>query len=198
MKSTPKRILGFVLTRSLLIVPCLLLVNSMSANSITTIEVPVTEPWYDTGLDLAANQTVTISASGDAWNSDARVTPLTPAGDPSAITGPDFYDLTDWSLIGEVGSSGDPFEIGDSATFDSLGGGELYLEMDDNFFSDNSGDWNVTISSTPVPDETSTFAMLTIALIVLGVWTVRGRDSCDTVMVYLRRTILTPLSVKTS
>jgi len=71
-----------------------------------------------------------------------------------------------------IGSSGTPFEVGDYAVFDSGAGGELYLEMNDNYFPDNSGYWTVDISYTPdssnVPDASSTFAFLAGALTLLG------------------------------
>ncbi|MGD0207442.1 MAG: hypothetical protein ABSC89_07550 [Verrucomicrobiota bacterium] len=110
--------------------------------------------WYDTGIDLTNGQTITINASGTvtvgalipAYNNE------TPAGRPEltgttrpggALVAP---GLAPWSLVGRIGSSGKPFEIGTSKTFTASDSGRLYLSVNDNWFPDNSGSWNVTVT----------------------------------------------------
>lgn len=81
----------------------------------------------------------------------------TPAGDPDTTTaaqagsGGDFAapGLVPWSLVGKIGPSGTPFEIGAGTTITAASSGDLYLSVNDNNFSDNSGDWNVSIQDTP-------------------------------------------------
>lgn len=48
-----------------------------------------------------------------------------------------------WSLIARIGN-GSPFEVGTSTQVVTTAG-ELYLGVNDNNFSDNSGSWTVRI-----------------------------------------------------
>jgi hypothetical protein len=63
-------------------------------------------------------------------------------------------ELPCWSLIGRVGPSGAPFEVGSKITMTAAAAGEFYLGVNDNFFGDNSGAWSATITVGP-PSTTS-------------------------------------------
>ncbi|HUJ11426.1 MAG TPA: family 16 glycosylhydrolase [Verrucomicrobiae bacterium] len=115
------------------------------------LRVPAKVKWFDTGLDLFEGEAATITASGTisvgalnpTYKSETPVGQpgVTPLGTP--VLAP---NLTAWSLVGRVGSSGAPFEIGTGTNFFVSGNGRLYVSVNDNLFSDNSGDWSVSAS----------------------------------------------------
>jgi hypothetical protein len=78
---------------------------------------------------------------------------VTPAGDPTCIPQARFpgdrnflaTTLPCWSLIGRIGQ-GPSFEVGTAVRLEVTTGGQLYLSMNDEDFTDNSGAWTVTIT----------------------------------------------------
>jgi hypothetical protein len=120
----------------------------------------LTSVWGDTGVNVAAGASVSITASG---TERYTVTPQdcysTPAGfpwggktaGPCGFTCPDynsvFYPQTPapglpcFSLIGRIGS-GSPFEVGYGTTFVSQSAGELYLGYNDWYYPDVVGNYS--------------------------------------------------------
>jgi hypothetical protein len=120
-----------------------------AAPVVQSLYVPASVPWIDTRIDLAPGEAVAITATGAAsYKPGFRVSPQ---GDPYAPTN---YaggsclapNLPAWSLIGKIGQYGQPFEIGSGASLAAPIGGRLYLSMNDSYFPDNSGAWNVTLT----------------------------------------------------
>ncbi|MGA2980966.1 MAG: serine/threonine-protein kinase [Terriglobales bacterium] len=114
------------------------------------IKVPGSQPWTDTGVDLRAGDTLSISASGNVRFS-AEIPSVGPGGDqPKCGTNPRAAyiapELRCHSLIGRIGLSGAIFEVGVSRRFRASATGRLYLGVNDNFFPDNSGNWTVHIA----------------------------------------------------
>jgi hypothetical protein len=130
----------------------------------TRISIPGKQQWTNTGLDLAAGSSVTITASGTI--KIARADPgKTPAGDPNCIgpagrkldpTAENWLTpgLSCWSLVGRIGD-GAPFQIGTSVSFSVETGGRLYLGVNDEigFFRDNTGSWSADITVNAAPQE---------------------------------------------
>jgi hypothetical protein len=130
----------------------------------TTFFVVPTQPWDDTGLSVTAGETLAITATGEmdynTNNTCATPTSCTvgPNGsDPGvACTGQPVTapELPCNSLIGKIGTSGTPFEVGSSFSIASVSApGELYLGVNDGYFADNTLGWTATIyvSQTPEP-----------------------------------------------
>jgi hypothetical protein len=118
----------------------------------TTITLPGGTEWYDTGISVTSGDTLGFTASGSVTINLAGKTE-TPAGDSTVSTMGTAVPfaapgLTAWSLVGRVGTSGTPFEIGTgtSAPPTAPATGELYLSVNDNYFGDNSGSWSVSIT----------------------------------------------------
>ena len=119
----------------------------------SSFAVPALTPWNDAEIAVTAGEQITITASGLAFNS-----PIQPARTPdgnSIPSDPSFLapGLAQYSLVGEIGLSGTPFEVGTGTTFTAFASGELHLSMNDNAYSDNSGSWSVTVTyptETPV------------------------------------------------
>jgi hypothetical protein len=110
---------------------------------ISSISVPGTTAWTDTGDTLIPGMYVTFSASGTVGG---MLADGSPAGGPtpaclSETDSGSYGSIVDtslpcWSLIGKYGSGGTPFEIGDTSTLEAMSG-ELYLGVNDNYFADN-------------------------------------------------------------
>jgi hypothetical protein len=116
------------------------------------LSVNIKSAWTDTGRSVTAGQSVTISASGTintghCFAASCNSTPngatwATCATDPApALIAP---GLACWSLVGKIGTPGTPFQLGTSAKFTAPTTGELFVGLNNNFFSDNTGSWVVT------------------------------------------------------
>jgi hypothetical protein len=139
--------------------------NGGGTASSSTISVPVHEAsteWHDSGIYVTAGEQITITASGTISIGPSEVdgqnvANLTPAGDPNLVTSEvanNFLEngLVPWSLIGiisgatPVANAANAFEVGNSTTFTASASGELYLNINDNNFTDNSGNWSATVA----------------------------------------------------
>ena len=100
--------------------------------------------WVDTGLDLRAGDVVSINANGQIRIArDAGLT--TAAGVSSGRTeGATMPTANVGGLVARFGNS-NPLFIGEQRTFRTALGGRLYLGVNDNFFDDNTGQFNVTV-----------------------------------------------------
>lgn len=112
------------------------------------ITVPAREAWTDTGIDVKTGDVVTFASEGTVrWSAgqedgpageinspinDRRPVPARPAG----------------ALIGRIGTSAaDVFFIGgDRGSFRVRTSGRLYLGVNDHYYADNSGSFEVRIS----------------------------------------------------
>jgi hypothetical protein len=111
---------------------------------------PSTQEWTDTGVTVPAGILLKIAASGTV---DITAThPVTPAGDQTCVPSTRFPGISPafvapgqacWSLVARIGD-GPPFEVGVSTTV-TTASGRLYLCVNDNNFTDNSGSWAVTM-----------------------------------------------------
>lgn len=141
-----------------LIVVCLLALSSLSftsnaiassskSQSTTTVTIPATQAFTDTGIDLTQGDSVSITASGTIYIA-ASDPGKTPDGDPNCTADSSYVGpgLPCWSLIGWIGNSVGPFEVGSSDTFSASASGRLYLGVNDNNFGDNSGSWTATVT----------------------------------------------------
>ncbi len=107
-----------------------------------------TREWTDTGVNLSPGARLFIKAIGQIYINPAA--PEGPEGDPAcepivmypvvsaAFPAP---TLPCWSLVGRIGN-GPPFEIG-SSTLVIATSGRLYLGINDNRLTNNSGSWLV-------------------------------------------------------
>jgi hypothetical protein len=111
------------------------------------INVSAREQWIDTGIDVRAGQSVYFSASGETrWGPGRRDGA---AGEQNSPVNPGrpLPDRPAAALIGRVGDGRDVFFIGDdTAAFRIRGNGRLFLGINDDVLTDNSGTLRVTIS----------------------------------------------------
>jgi hypothetical protein len=115
-----------------------------------TINVPGNQQWTDAGFSVTQGQPLTIRASGEVTLSADANDKATPNGSlngrhannaplPQALAG---------ALIGRIGN-GRPFGIGAGpANINAPGTGRLYLGVNDDGMSDNTGQFQVAISTS--------------------------------------------------
>ncbi len=182
--------------------------NGGGTASNSSISVPVHESstvWNDSGIHVTAGEQITITASGTITIGSGvviggqNVDSETPAGDPNLITGDiasnpdDFLEngLIPWSLIGIISglspaaNAADAFQVDNGTTFTAAATGELYLSINDNVFTDNSGNWSATVSlSSPDTVTNSGFTQLEsgATLTLEGVIDNTGTIDVDTVI----------------
>lgn len=103
--------------------------------------------WNDTGIDVRAGQTVYFQASGQVrWGRDRRDGPAGERNSPPNPNRP-MGNRNAAALIGKIGSgAGDLFFIGDdTGAMRVRGSGRLYLGINDDVLTDNSGNFRVVV-----------------------------------------------------
>jgi eukaryotic-like serine/threonine-protein kinase len=117
-----------------------------------TQAVPGSQGWTDTGITLRAGDRLTIAASGEIYLG-ATAAGEGPAGNPGCTPAASYPaqsaqfpapGLSCWSLIARIGA-GAPFEVGSSAQL-TAASGDLYLGINGDTFTGNSGSWQATIT----------------------------------------------------
>lgn len=115
-----------------------------------TIDVPGTSRGTDTGIDLRANDQVTISATGTIV-AGQRAGSVTPDGGRVGfgISNRPLPNAGVGALIGYIrlpnGQAQGPFPIGSQLTFSAPVDGRLILLVNDDNYGDNSGNFSVRI-----------------------------------------------------
>ncbi len=103
--------------------------------------------WNDTGIDVRSGQTVYFEAQGQVrWGRDRRDGPAGERNSPPNPGRP-MGNRNAAALIGKIGTdSGDLFFIGDeTGPVRVRGNGRLYLGINDDVLTDNSGNFRVVV-----------------------------------------------------
>jgi hypothetical protein len=104
-------------------------------------------PWNDAGIEVRSGQTIYFEAQGQVrWGRDRRDGPAGERNSPSNPNRP-MGNRNAAALIGKVGNtSGDFFFIGDDAgPIRMRSSGRLYLGINDDVLTDNSGNFRVVV-----------------------------------------------------
>ncbi len=111
------------------------------------VNVTAREPWTDTGIDVRAGQAIYFAASGETrWGPNRRDGAEGENNSP-VNNGRPLPDRPAAALIGRIGDGRDVFFIGsDTAPFRARGNGRLFLGINDDVFTDNSGSLRVTVA----------------------------------------------------
>ena len=128
------------------------------APTMLTVSVDSNRAWTDTGIDLRASDTAAIVADGTIRvAADRRIGIQKPGGFyPNCIRAKQLFgqpagpvpasQLSCWSLLGRVRAGGTIFEIGKQGTVPPGSAGRLYLGVNDDDYTDNSGYWQAVIT----------------------------------------------------
>jgi hypothetical protein len=112
-----------------------------------TVVVQARDQWTDTGVTVRAGQPIIVAATGTIrWGPGRRDGPAGEHDSPRNEARP-MPNRSAAALIGRVGPDGVPFFIGDnSGQIRVRESGPLYLGINDDYVSDNSGSFRVTVS----------------------------------------------------
>lgn len=105
------------------------------------------EPWTDTGIDVRAGQAIYFAASGETrWGPNRRDGAAGERNSP-VNQGRPLPDRPAAALIGRIGNGNDVFFIGtDAGPFRARASGRLFLGVNDDVLTDNTGSLRVTVS----------------------------------------------------
>jgi len=105
------------------------------------------EQWTDTGIDVRSGQQIYFASTGETrWGRDRRDGPEGERNSPLNPNRP-LPDRPAAALIGRVGDRNQIFFIGaDGGPFRARDTGRLYLGINDDVLTDNSGNLRVTVS----------------------------------------------------
>ena len=115
------------------------------------LSVSANQVWSDTGVYLRSGEALGIAASGKVLIDGTHS--LSPYGDKSCIPDRNYHGISPpfiapslhcWALVARIGNS-PPFEIGTHSLVAAATSGFLYLSVNDNDFTSNSGHWIATI-----------------------------------------------------
>lgn len=110
------------------------------------IGVSASQPWIDTGIEVRAGQELYFSAEGQVrWGPSRRDGPAGERNSPHNPGRP-IPNRPGAALIGKIGDRDEYFFIGEeSGPFRARSSGRLYLGVNDDVLSDNSGSFRVMI-----------------------------------------------------
>ena len=111
-----------------------------------SISVGSNQRWVDTGIDVRAGQNVTFSADGRIRLSRDQRDFATAAGSTTGrrVPAAQIPSAPAGALLARFGNSA-PVFIGDTRTMRAPRAGRLFLGVNDDFFDDNTGQYNVTV-----------------------------------------------------
>jgi hypothetical protein len=112
-----------------------------------TVVVQARDQWTDTGIVVRAGQPIVVAATGTVrWGPNRRDGPTGEHNSPRNEARP-MPNRSAAALIGRIGPNGVPFFIGDnSGEIRVRESGPLHLGINDDYVSDNSGSFRVTVS----------------------------------------------------
>jgi hypothetical protein len=111
------------------------------------IQVPGNRAWTPTGITVQKGQTITFSSSGSvqlSQDTNDQASVAGKGGSPASVKAPMPGTLRG-ALIGRIGN-GKPFGIGDMTSITAPATGPLYLGVNDDVLTDNSGEFLVTVT----------------------------------------------------
>jgi hypothetical protein len=102
--------------------------------------------WTDTGIDLTSGQSIYLEAIGEIrWGPNRRAGPNGEQNSPYNPARP-MPNRPGAALIGRIGTSSDPFFVGDDrGAIRVRSSGRLLLGINDDYLQDNTGYFRVTV-----------------------------------------------------
>lgn len=102
------------------------------------IRVPANAGWVSTGMRVRSGETITFNTTGEVQLSTSAADRARSAGTSRTAAGAPLPNVAAGGLIGRIGN-GAPFGIGDQASVPMPNAGLLYLAVNDDELSDNTG-----------------------------------------------------------
>jgi Ca2+-binding EF-hand superfamily protein len=103
--------------------------------------------WVDTGINVRSGDSIAIEANGTVTLSDNNTDVAGPGGSQTGRRAPSapLPDQPAGALIARVGD-GAPIFVGNRQVVTANNSGRLYLSLNDDYFNDNRGRFQITIS----------------------------------------------------
>ena len=120
--------------------------SGTAATAGQSIAVAADRAWTDTGINVNAGDTITIYADGRIRLSPDAPESLSAAGAANRVDGATMPTASVGGLIARFGNSA-PVFVGQSRTVRVPRSGRLYLGVNDSFFDDNTGQFNVRVDT---------------------------------------------------
>jgi len=113
------------------------------------LSVPANQPWTDSGIDVMQGDMLRFDAQGQTTYANGGDNQTNAAGRNEIKSAKyPIPSLGVGALIGKVGPNGTPFQIGSSrAPITMPATGRLWLGINDEFWGDNGGNYQVTVMS---------------------------------------------------
>lgn len=107
--------------------------------------------WTDAGIDVLEGYDISFSASGLVYDDlggkpDQRFGPDGVEDTEGQHTGDPFRQFNHAALVGRIGEGGEPFLVGSEGELTATTDGRLYLGVNDGYFEDNGGTFEVDVS----------------------------------------------------
>jgi len=115
-----------------------------AATSGQRIAVAGDRAWTDTGINVRVGQQLTITADGRIRLAVDSRDFVTAAGASDRVANAIMPNAPVGGMVARFGDS-EPMFVGQSRTFRATRGGRLYLGVNDSYFDDNTGQFNVTV-----------------------------------------------------
>jgi WD40 repeat protein/serine/threonine protein kinase len=126
----------------------------LASRTQATVQIDASKPWQDTGVDVPAGASLTISFSDGRWMKKGHPPGCTAHGrddlDRDRAVAPEAPLLC---LLGRVGSDEPPFAVGTLLTVQAKTGGRLFLQANDLDLQQNTGTLIVEIVGGRHSDE---------------------------------------------
>ncbi len=118
---------------------------------VLTTSVPATVAWTDAGADIYPGYNILITAEGKVYddvpgNPDRTFGPDGQEDVNQEHTGDPFPKFNHAVLMGRIGEDGEPFVIGSETEVTADEEGRLFLGINDGFYEDNAGSFDVVIN----------------------------------------------------
>jgi Ca2+-binding EF-hand superfamily protein len=109
-----------------------------------TVAVAADRQWSDTGINVRAGETITINADGRIRLARDTRDFVTAAGADGRVADATMPNAPIGGLVARFGDSA-PVFVGQGRTFRAPRAGRLYLGVNDSYFDDNTGQFNVRV-----------------------------------------------------
>jgi hypothetical protein len=125
--------------------------NAASSGAVGTsgraIVLDASQGWVDTGISVRSGDSIAIEANGTVTLSDNNADAAGPAGSQAGRRAPSapLPDQPAGALIARVGDAA-PIFVGDRQVVTANSSGRLYLSVNDDYFNDNRGRFQITVS----------------------------------------------------
>ena len=122
-------------------------VGTSGAARSRTVRVNSLNRWTDSGIDVRAGETITISATGNIQMSDNGQDTASPAGSTSGRRAPDAPVLNQpaGALLAVIDNYG-PIFVGAQRTIRAPVSGRVYFGVNDDHLADNRGEFSVNVN----------------------------------------------------